>query len=245
MSRPMRWFRLYAEAVDDEKLRLLAFEDRWHFVALLCCKAAGILDEGGPLLRAKLAVKLGLDKPALDEVARRLAEVGLIDSETFQPLRWDDRQFKSDDSTERVRAHRERMKRSRNVTVSAQETETETETETDRENARVREKSRSPTGSRIPDDFPAEAELDWCRTRRPDLDPAETAARFRDYWIAVPAAKGRKTDWPATWRNFVRTERAPRGPPRRSATESGLALAGLHRNEIIDVDTPLTTSRVD
>lgn len=43
MSNP--WLRLYTEAVDDEKLRLLAFEDRWHFIAILCCKGKGIIDE--------------------------------------------------------------------------------------------------------------------------------------------------------------------------------------------------------
>ena len=76
MSNP--WFRLYSEAVDDEKLRLLAFEDRWHFIALMCCKNSGILDDQSPLMRRKVAVKLGLDLRELDEVARRLSEVGLI-----------------------------------------------------------------------------------------------------------------------------------------------------------------------
>ncbi len=125
------WFRLYTEMVDDEKLRLLAFEDRWHFVALLCCKGAGLLDSGDPpsLLRRKLAVKMGLAPRELEEAARRLEEVGLIDAETFQPLAWDDRQFKSDTSTERVRRYRERMKRGGNVSVTAQETDTDTEEE--------------------------------------------------------------------------------------------------------------------
>lgn len=129
------WFRLYTEMVDDEKLRLLAFEDRWHFVALLCCKGSGLLDSGDEsgLLRRKLAVKLGLSPRELEEVARRLSEVGLIDSDTFQPIAWDDRQFKSDASTERVRKHRERMKRTGNVSVTAQEADTETDTETEEE----------------------------------------------------------------------------------------------------------------
>ena len=35
----MPWFRLYHRMIDDEKLRLLAFEDRWHFVAPTTCKA--------------------------------------------------------------------------------------------------------------------------------------------------------------------------------------------------------------
>ena len=137
-SDPIRWFRMYAEAVDDEKLRLLAFEDRWHFVALLCCKAQGLLDGTDVLTRRKVAVKLGLDSRELEEIARRLAEVGLIDASSLQPMAWDRRQFKSDDSKERVRSYRERLKRDCNVTetdersdsnsaVSSQETETETD----------------------------------------------------------------------------------------------------------------------
>lgn len=28
--------------------------------------------------------------------------------------------------------------------------------------------------------------------------------KFLDYWRSVPGAKGRKSDWPATWRNWMR-----------------------------------------
>ena len=83
--KSLPWFRAYTEMVDDEKLRLLAFEDRWHFVALLCCKAKGILDEGGSLLRRKVAVKLGLSLEDLELVIRKLESVGLVDSKTLQP----------------------------------------------------------------------------------------------------------------------------------------------------------------
>jgi hypothetical protein len=135
-AKPMSWFRLYSEAIDDEKLRLLAFEDRWHFVALLCCKSKGLLDsaDSHDLKTRKVALKLGLSTRELDEVARRLAEVGLIDRETLQPLAWDERQYQSDASTDRVRKFRERqkqtgnaVKRPGNVSVTVQETETETE----------------------------------------------------------------------------------------------------------------------
>jgi hypothetical protein len=30
------------------------------------------------------------------------------------------------------------------------------------------------------------------------------ADTFKDYWISQPGAKGRKTDWQATWRNWIR-----------------------------------------
>lgn len=106
-SQPLPWFRLYHELVDDEKVRLLAFEDRWHYVALLCCKCKGILDSESdlPMLERKLAVKLGVQQRELEEIGRRLREVGLID-ENWQPQGWDKRQFQSDHSTERVRRHR-------------------------------------------------------------------------------------------------------------------------------------------
>lgn len=131
------WFRLYSEMVDDEKMRLLAFEDRWHFVAILCCKNSGMLDSGDqlPLLMRKLGVKLGLQLRDLEAALLRLAEVGLIDASTAQPIAWDDRQFKSDASTSRVRAYRERMKQQGNVSVTAQDTDTDTDTEKKLESA--------------------------------------------------------------------------------------------------------------
>ena len=109
----MQWFRLYAEIVDDEKLRLLAFEDRWHFVAILACKAQGLFDATPDVLRLKrkLAVKLGLQSHDLDEALRRLVEGELIDADTLQPIHWDKRQFASDTSAERTRLWRERKKK--------------------------------------------------------------------------------------------------------------------------------------
>jgi len=246
MSEKMLWFRCYAEIVDDEKLRLLAFEDRWHFVALMACKAAGIVDEAGPLMRRKVAVKLGLDVSTLDEVVRRLAEVELIDRETLQPVAWDRRQHKSDTSAERTRAYRDRLKRHRDVTVTPPETEAEADTEADTERereARAQEKpARSPSGSRLPEEFPTKDELAWARKERPDLDAALVAACFRDYWTAKAGKDGRKADWPATWRNWVRNERvtpAPRAAPRPAQTriENTIAsLTGRNRQpEYIDV----------
>lgn len=107
-SKP--WFRMYVDAVDDEKLRLLAFEDRWHFVAILCLKRAGLLDAGDTLalLDRKMAVKLGLGDRELGELRRRLMEVGLID-ERWQPLGWEGRQYESDTSTDRVRRFRDKQ----------------------------------------------------------------------------------------------------------------------------------------
>ena len=115
MSKQLPWFRIYTRMVDDDKLKLLAFEDRWHFVALLCLKGEGLLDKGDApsLLMRKVAVKLGLDVRSLEEVARRLAEVGLIDQATMQPVKWDGLQMRSDADTtaaDRKKRQRERAK---------------------------------------------------------------------------------------------------------------------------------------
>lgn len=91
----MTWFKVHHDIVDDEKLRLLSFEDRWHFVALCALKCGGVLgDEDDPLLERKIAVKLGLQSRELDEVKRRLMEVGLV-GENYHPLKWDKRQYNS------------------------------------------------------------------------------------------------------------------------------------------------------
>ena len=148
------WFRAYTEMVDDEKLRLLAFEDRWHFVALLCLKGQGVLDETGPLLFRKVAVKLGLDVRSVEEVARRLSEVGLIDEKTLQPIAWEARQFRSDSSAARVAAYRERkkqgVKRDCNVTVTAQDTDTDTDKEEEEKTKKTAPRKRDATFA-VPD----------------------------------------------------------------------------------------------
>ena len=61
-----------------------------------------------------------------------------------------------------------------------------------------------PRGTRftfesLPDDWRAE-----CRRIQPKADPAKVFEEFRDHWIAQPGAKGRKSDWLATWRNWCR-----------------------------------------
>ena len=64
----------------------------------------------------------------------------------------------------------------------------------------------SPRGSRLPSNWQPEpvhmafAEGLGLRNGR----AAAELEKFRDYWAAQPGQKGVKTDWPATWRNWVR-----------------------------------------
>jgi hypothetical protein len=83
-----------------------------------------------------------------------------------------------------------------------------------REEKRREEKIKAEANAiRLPDDWaPNSEEIAFCRRERPDLDVDSTADQFRDYWIAQPGAKGRKLDWHATWRNWVRNQRGGRPP---------------------------------
>ena len=63
------------------------------------------------------------------------------------------------------------------------------------------------TGSRLPPDFAVPAEwLTWAASERgwSRADVNREADNFRDYWISQPGARGRKSDWAATWRVWIR-----------------------------------------
>ena len=66
-------------------------------------------------------------------------------------------------------------------------------------------KSSKARGTRLPDGWqPDQALADWTRANAPAAANSLEVDRFRDYWTAQPGAKGRKTDWAATWRNWAR-----------------------------------------
>ncbi len=88
--------------------------------------------------------------------------------------------------------------------------ETETETETEKEREREAEK-KTQRGTRLPADCLLPPEwADFCQHERPELVARKVFDEFKDYWIAQPGQKGVKTDWDATWRNWVRRQNAPK-----------------------------------
>jgi len=253
MTKRLPWLRLYTRMVDDDKLKLLAFEDRWHFVALLCLKGEGLLDKADTpsLLMRKVAVKLGLDVRSLEEVARRLAEVGLIEQETLQPVKWAVLQMQSDvDTTAAVRKQRQRERQKASKAASGNDvtqghedgtdasrvtgtnvTRTDTDTDTDKEEETFKEPEPvgprqaeaspaappakpepdakpSTTGTRLPSDWMLPKSWGtWAIEERPEMTAEEVrrqAAMFADHFHAAAGKDGRKVDWKATWRNWIR-----------------------------------------
>lgn len=87
---------------------------------------------------------------------------------------------------------------------------------------------KAPKGTRLPADWQPDA-TDCAVARGLGLDPHAVAPKYRDYWIANGhRAMGRKSDWPATWRNWCRTEAERRAarPQGRPTSADNRAAAG-------------------
>lgn len=74
-------------------------------------------------------------------------------------------------------------------------------------NNQSKPKESCAPATRLPSSWaPSDDDTRFLESERPDLSLRETADSFRDYWIGIPGTKGKKTDWPATWRNWVRRQ---------------------------------------
>jgi hypothetical protein len=192
----LAWFRLYGETVDDAKLKLLAFEDRWHYVAVLCCKCQGLQDTTTPdRLDRIIGVKLGLAARELEEVKRRLMAETLIDKR-WQPVNWDRRQFTSDSSAERTRKWRETHKK------DSDKTKTDTDTEYDvTGDVAVTSQRKPKRATGLPEDFALDEDLTKFATDRlPRVDCPELLVRFKAYHDSKATTS---MDWRASWRTYV------------------------------------------
>lgn len=176
---------------------------------------------------------LGLEDGATDAILAAMGERGLVDDGAVSA--WEKRQPKRErtdnTSTERSRAHRDRQRqeqqegeKQRHATpeiddatpCNAMQHQKKPREEESREEKSREEKnspslrsgevraSRLPTDWVLPDDW-----RQWARAERSDLDLDRAAASFADYWHGKAGKDGRKADWLATWRNWVRNQRSP------------------------------------
>lgn len=109
----------------------------------------------------------------------------------------------------RKQIERENLRKSADVRGNPQMSENASSLKEVRLEENKEEKKEAPQrtvrGSRMlpdwkpdPDEWIATVELIGGQRAQSEL------LKFRDYWIALPGAKGLKADWPATWRNWIR-----------------------------------------
>lgn len=143
MSGLGHWWRAYDAAVDNAKLGKLsdALHRAWFN---LCCVASA---NGGVLPDIDtVAFKLRVTAHKAAELITALVAARLFDRRgdgRFEPHEWNEKQYKSDVSTPRVKRFRERQRNGEdgdpgNVSEAPPESETDSDTERKKEGARAR-----------------------------------------------------------------------------------------------------------
>lgn len=120
-----RWFRFYSEALEDPKVQRLDGETFKAWVNLLCLAAKN----AGRLPPAEdIAFALRITADDAQYLLDRLFSASLLDrsksgsGHRYSPHGWEERQYKSDTSTDRVKRFRQR---SETVTETPPDTETD------------------------------------------------------------------------------------------------------------------------
>jgi len=210
----MEWCRLYGEMLDDPKVGTLNDAEYRTWIELLLVATKADANGSTKITPQSLDWVLRRNASVTLQVLLQRELVTLDETGVIVINAWEDRQKRSDSSAERVKKFREKQRLSsskEDVTLPKRDANG---LEKIREE-KIREEplKAEARASRLPADWkPNESDVSFCRKERPDLLPDDVANQFRDYWIAQPGAKGKKTDWQATWRNWVRNQRSPNGP---------------------------------
>lgn len=110
------------------------------------------------------------------------------------------------------------------------QTDRQTLSPTEREGAPAPTVATAPTpkqaqGHRLPEAWTPDPQVaERMAQEAPHVDLRREHDKFTDYWNSQPGAKGRKTDWNAVWRNWIR--RAAEQAPRTGNRSTDRAMAG-------------------
>lgn len=232
MAGGIDWFRWHHGSITDPKFPLIASKAKARFGdvvavwAFLLEKASAEADRGyiGPVdfetLDFMLTAEEGTSVRILDAMTAR----GLIEGNRIAA--WDKRQPKrerdTDNSAERTRAYRERQKSHGDDSESRVTPSDAKEHQRNARGEERREEEKTPTDvgvaplkratKRCPASFsPTPGLMAWASAEFPSVDVAAATAKLRDHTFGTA-----RTDWPATWRNWIRSEsefKASRGVP--------------------------------
>lgn len=90
------------------------------------------------------------------------------------------------------------------------------------ESADAPKKKPKRTAHLLPEGWePDPSVIDQMGRERPDVDLLLEHRKFTDYWRSVPDSRGRKKDWNATWRNWIRNSRPTQSRSGGNSSPSG------------------------
>lgn len=187
MSEPRRWFRFYTQTLFSGKVQNLDGNSFKTLINLWCCFA----HHGGKLPEIPaLAFELRLRESTLRKQLDELVKQGLIDCNegTYVPHDWEDWQYASDVSTDRVRRYRsahETFPKQRGNVSETPRARSDTDTDTETENPLPPLTPSAPSARRSDHSF-ERFEVAFLQAR-PNTLPEEFAAAS-DRWAAMPIA---------------------------------------------------------
>ena len=221
MKRPA--FQFYpADWRKDPALSACSLAARGLWIELMCIAheggTYGVLSiNGKPMAPAQIARMVGESPAAVVKLLAELEDAGVF-SRDEQGCIYSRRMVK-DEHVRNVRADAGRLGGNPNLlkqkvkqTGGQNQTpsSSSSSSSSSSENENTAPSAKSPRGTALPETWTLPDDWKtWAEKERPDVDPQTAADSFRDFWIAKPGKEGRKTDWQATWRNWVRNQRAP------------------------------------
>ena len=144
-QKALQWFRFYTDWLENPKLCNVSETFQARYVKLLCLRCKG---EIPGITTEQIAWCLRLDITETEKTMAALEAAGLwADGDIYN---WDNRQYNSDTSTDRVRKHRNKVKRFSNGDETLRVTPSESETETESEREREKKGSLSLFGNSSP-----------------------------------------------------------------------------------------------
>lgn len=219
MKRPA--FQFYpADWRKDPALSACSLAARGLWIELMCIAheggTYGVLSiNGKPMAPAQIARMVGESPAAVVKLLAELEDAGVF-SRDEQGCIYSRRMVK-DEHVRNVRADAGRLGGNPNLlkqkvkqTGGQNQTPSSSSSSSSSNNEDAAPSAKSPRGTALPETWTLPDDWKtWAEKERPDVDPQTAADSFRDFWIAKPGKEGRKTDWQATWRNWVRNQRAP------------------------------------
>lgn len=213
----MNFFKLYIGDYQRDTAHLSVTEHGAYMLMLQLFYATEKPLPTGKVLHRMLRADGPADRAAIDEVARQFwveTDAGLVNDRAAIEIGKSDHQ-RAVNREMGKRGGRPRKTEQETDSVSGIKTEQETDsvlfrepinnpiqtpdTRHQTESERATRAQTARQGSRrAPEDFAPD--LDFARAKLPDLDAQAEAEKFRDFEFARP-----RKDWPATWRNWIRT----------------------------------------
>lgn len=210
----MNWFKLYIGDYQRDTAHLSVTEHGAYLLMLQHYYATEKPLPTGKALHRMLRAQDKHERDAIDSVASQFwttTDAGLVNERADVEIEKASTQADTNRAIAQAREAARKEARNRNESSTNRATNDQPNQTPDTRGIHNPHASHAPPGGktrgeRIPANWdPGDAGMTFAAAQGlANGVVAAELAKFRDYWAAQPGAKGRKMDWPATWRNWVR-----------------------------------------